>query len=391
MTARTLFHKLLTLPLMLMLLGLTQASAEGVIVPNPPQLAAKAWVLLDFDSGRVLADYNPDGRVEPASLTKLMTAYLVFQELAAKRLQLDDLVPISEKAWRQPGSRSFLRVGNRVPLEVLLRGMITQSGNDASVALAEKLAGSEEVFAQLMNETAKKLGMNNSNFLNATGLPDPNHYTTANDLATLARAIVQDYPQYYKWYSEKEFVWNDIRQPNRNRLLWQDESVDGMKTGHTESAGYCLVASAKRGDMRLISVILGADSDKARTQESQKLLNYGFRFYETHKLYDPQKSLSKVRVWQGELDEVSVGSAQSVYLTIPRGQYEQLKPVIEFAPHVVAPLAKGQEVGTLKVTLGDEVLAKMPLVTQQEVPAGGFFKRAIDQARLAIQTLMGNK
>jgi len=371
--------------------GTRLAFADTVVVPDPPQLAAKAWVLVDFDSGRILAEHNANNQVEPASLTKIMTGYIVFRELAANRLKMDELATISKTAWQQPGSRSFVNVGAQLPIDTLVRGMIIQSGNDSSVALAEKVAGSVEVFAQLMNDHAQKLGMTGTHFVNPTGLPDPAHYTTANDMVKVASAVIRNFPDYYKIYSQKEFVWNNIKQPNRNRLLWQDESVDGMKTGHTESAGYCLVASAKRGDMRLITVILGADSEKARAQETQKLLNYGFRFYETHKLYQANQELQKIHVWQGEKNDLAIGTADATYLTIPRSQYDNLKPVIEFQSEIIAPVSKGQTIGTLKVTLADKELAKIPLIALEDIPQGGFFKRAIDQAKLAIERISNNK
>jgi D-alanyl-D-alanine carboxypeptidase (penicillin-binding protein 5/6) len=375
----------------LILSSCSLAFADSIAVPDPPQLAAKAWVLVDFDSGRVLAEHNANEQVEPASLTKIMTGYIVFRELAANRLKMDELATISKNAWQQPGSRSFVNVGAQLPIDTLVHGMIIQSGNDSSVALAEKVAGSVEVFSQQMNEHAQKLGMTGTHFVNPTGLPDPAHYTTANDMVKVASAVIRNFPEYYKIYSQKEFVWNNIKQANRNRLLWQDESVDGMKTGHTESAGYCLVASAKRGDMRLISVILGTDSEKARAQESQKLLNYGFRFYETHKLYQANQELQKIHVWQGEKDDLAIGTADATYLTIPRGQYDNLKPVIEFQSEMIAPVSKGQTIGTLKVTLADKELAKIPLIALEDVAQGGFFKRAIDQAKLAIERMISNK
>jgi D-alanyl-D-alanine carboxypeptidase (penicillin-binding protein 5/6) len=375
----------------LLVTSYTLAYAEPMVVPDPPQLAAKAWVMIDFDSGRILAEHNADERVEPASLTKIMTSYVIFHEMTAKRLSMDDTVTISKNAWQQPGSRSFVNVGSQLPVSVLVHGMIIQSGNDSSVALAEKVAGSTEVFAELMNERAKQLGMNSTHFANPTGLPDPNHYTTANDMAKVATAVIREFPEDYKLYSQKEFVWNNIRQPNRNRLLWQDESVDGMKTGHTESAGYCLVASAKRGDMRLITVILGTETEKARAQESQKLLNYGFRFYETHELYHANQELQKIHVWQGEHNDVAIGTKDAAYLTIPRGQYDSLKPVIEFQSEVIAPITKGQTIGTLKVTLADKELANIPLIALEDVAQGGFFKRAIDQAKLTFEHLSSKK
>lgn len=365
-----------------------QSLADSIVIPDPPQLAAKAWVLMDFDSGRVLAEHNSNAQVEPASLTKIMTSYIVFRELTAKRMSMDDMVTISKEAWQQPGSRSFMNVGSQVPVSTLVNGMIIQSGNDSSVALAEKVAGSSQVFAQLMNEHAQRLGMKNTHFVNPTGLPDPAHYTTAQDMATIAAAVIREYPDYYKIYAQKEFTWNNIRQQNRNRLLWQDESVDGMKTGHTESAGYCLVASAKRNNMRLISVILGTDSEKTRTRETQKLLNYGFRFYETHQLYQEGQSLQTISVWQGAQNEVSVGTSSGLALTIPRGQYDKLKPSIEFQSELIAPISKGQVIGTLKVMLNEQVVGQMPLVALEDVAEGGFIKRAMDQTKLLFKQMM---
>lgn len=357
---------------------------DAMIVPDPPQLAAKAWILIDFDSGKVLAEHNSEERVEPASLTKIMTSYIVAQELANKRLSPTDTVTISSNAWKQEGSRSFINVGSQIPVDVLIHGMIIQSGNDAATALAEKVAGSSEVFAQLMNEHAKRLGMLHTHFVNPTGLPDPEHYTTAADMAKVAMAEIREFPEQYKIYAQKSYEWNGITQQNRNRLLWQDDSVDGMKTGHTNSAGYCLVASAKRGETRLVTVLLGAESEKARIQETQKLLNYGFRFYETHKLYDAEQNLQQAKVWLGDQNEVALGTQQALYLTIPRGQYDQLKPVIEYTPNLTAPIQKGQTIGTLKVMLNEQEIANAPLIALNDVAEGGFFKRALDQAKLLI-------
>jgi D-alanyl-D-alanine carboxypeptidase (penicillin-binding protein 5/6) len=385
-STKFIFH-LLTVVSMLIGSMNTSAASDNIVVPDPPQIAAKAWILVDYNSGRVLAEHDSTMRVEPASLTKIMSSYIISRELAAKRLHMDDLVTISPEAWKQPGSRSFINVGSKISVDTLVHGMIIQSGNDATVALAEKVAGSSEVFTELMNEHAQRLGMTHTHFANPTGLPDPEHYTTAEDIVKVATAEIRDFPEYYKIYSQKEFVWNNIKQSNRNRLLWEDESVDGMKTGHTESAGFCLVASAKRGEMRLLSVLLGAETEKARIIETQKLLNYGFRFYETHKLYDANKELQKIHVWQGATDSLAIGTKDDFYLTIPRGQYDHLKPVIEFQPEIIAPVTKGQTVGTLKVTLADKEINAIPLIALEDIPAGGFFSRVIDQAKLAIQHL----
>lgn len=358
------------------------------IVPAPPTIAAKAYLLIDFDSGAVLAARDPDKRVEPASLTKMMTSYIVAHELDAGKIHLDDKVTISEKAWKMPGSKMFIEVGKKVPVRDLLKGMIVQSGNDATVALAEYVAGSEEVFAQLMNQYAQKLGMTHTHFVNATGLPDPNHYTTARDLAILARALIRDFPNHYDWYKEKVFTYNGITQYNRNKLLWQDPSVDGIKTGHTQSAGYCLVASAKRDGMRLISVVLGTDSDRKRISESRKLLNYGFRFYETHPLYKANQRLTDHKVWEGATDTVAIGTPEDVYITIPRGEYKNVQPMMEIPRELHAPIQKGQQLGTLKVMLHDKVLVEKPLIALNDVQEGGFFKKLMDQVKLLFAQMM---
>ncbi|MEL7297665.1 MAG: D-alanyl-D-alanine carboxypeptidase family protein, partial [Pseudomonadota bacterium] len=287
-------------------------SAAGLPIPAPPALNASSYIVLDADSGRVVAAMAPDLQVEPASLTKLMTAYVVFQALAAEQIALTDLVPISNKAYRTGGSRMFLEQGSRVSVEDLLQGMIVQSGNDASVALAEYVAGTEDVFANLMNTFAAELDMLSTNFQNATGLPGDQHYSTARDMATLAHAIITEFPQYYAWYKQKSFTWGDIKQDNRNKLLWQDSSVDGMKTGYTEAAGYCLVSSAVRNEMRLISAVMGTASAKARIDASQSLLNYGFRFYETRELYAANQEIDTMRVWKGEQDLAGLGVAAPV-------------------------------------------------------------------------------
>jgi D-alanyl-D-alanine carboxypeptidase (penicillin-binding protein 5/6) len=367
------------LSLLLLLPGLVLATPP---VPDPPRVAAKSWLLMDFNSGRVLAEHAADERVEPASLTKLMTAYVVYQELKAGRIHLDDPVTISDKAWRAPGSRMFIEVGSTVSVEDLLKGMIIQSGNDASIALAEHVAGSEEVFVNLMNENARRLGMTGTHFVNCTGLPDPEHYTTAQDLARIAMAEVREFPEYFKWDSTKEFTYNGIRQYNRNKLLWQDESVDGMKTGHTESAGYCLVATAKRNGMRLFSVVLGTDSEDARARESRALLNYGFRFFETHRLYGAGDTLNKVRVWKGEEDELAVGPKHDLYVTIPQGQYQQLKAEMTVNTGLTAPIEKGAAVGHIDITLAGEPLVQVPLTALSDIPEGGFVTRAIDSMLL---------
>ncbi len=366
------------------------SAPDVTIVPAPPSIAAKAYLLMDYDSGAVLAEKDADKRVEPASLTKMMTSYIVAHELDAGKIHLDDKVLISKKAWKMPGSKMFIEVGKKVPVRDLIKGMIVQSGNDATVALAEYIAGSEDVFVQLMNQWAKKLGMTHTHFANSTGLPDPEHYTTARDLTKLARALIHDFPDHYAWYKEKVFTYNGIRQYNRNKLLWQDPSVDGIKTGHTQSAGYCLVASAKRDGMRLISVVLGTDSASRRVSESQKLLNYGFRFFETHRLYKANQRLSDQKVWEGKRDILPVGLTEDLYITIPRGEYKNVQPMMAIEKELKAPIHKGQQVGTLKVMLHDRVLAEKPLVALADVERGGFFKRLMDQAKLAFAHLLGD-
>ncbi|QCU89685.1 D-alanyl-D-alanine carboxypeptidase family protein [Thiomicrorhabdus sediminis] len=358
------------------------------VIPSAPNVAANAYLVIDFNSGHIIAEKRSDERVEPASLTKIMTGYVVINELTNGNMSLDDMVTISKKAWKTPGSKMFIEVGKQVSVRDLMKGMVIQSGNDASVALAEHIAGSEEVFAQLMNKYAQNLGMTGTNYVNATGLPHPDHYTTAQDLAILTKALITKFPDEYKWYSEKKFTFNNITQYNRNKLLWQDPTVDGLKTGHTESAGYCLVSSAKREDMRLISVVLGTDSAKMRIRESQKLLNYGFRFFETHNLYKAQARLNDVKVWEGNRDLVGVGLAQDLFITIPRGQYKNITIESTINPEIKAPLAAGQELGSLEVTLGDKVISQQTLVALDSIEEGSFFKKLVDQFKLFINSFI---
>jgi D-alanyl-D-alanine carboxypeptidase (penicillin-binding protein 5/6) len=354
------------------------AAAPEIPIPAPPELAAKGYLLIDYNSGAVLAESNADERLEPASLTKILTGYVVSRELARGNLALEDKVLISEKAWRTGGSKMFVEVGAQVSLEDLLKGMIIQSGNDASVALAEHIAGSEETFAALMNTHAKRLGMTHSHFVNATGLPDPEHYTTARDIALVTAATIREFPDHYPWYAQKEFVFNNIKQHNRNRLLWRDDSVDGVKTGHTESAGFCLVASAKRDDMRLISVVLGAKGEEARAQASLALLNYGFRFYESHKLYPGGEPVETLRVWMGDIEDLPVGPAEDVYVTIPRGKYAKLAAQLEKNPDISAPIAKGDTVGAISISLEGKEIRRVPLTALQDVAEGGWLQKAKD-------------
>jgi D-alanyl-D-alanine carboxypeptidase (penicillin-binding protein 5/6) len=362
------------------------SSVFAVITPNPtaPTVVAKSYILQDFASGRIIAEQNSDQRLPPASITKLMTAYVVSHELALGNITLADDVLISEKAWRMVGSRSFIEVNTKVPVEVLLRGMIIQSGNDAAVALAEHIAGSEEVFAQMMNQYAQQLGMNDTNYRNSTGLPDPDHYTTARDIATLSAAIIREFPDHYKWYAEKEYTYNDITQHNRNKLLWRDSTVDGLKTGHTEEAGYCLAASAVRDDMRLITVVLGTRSENARAQETQKLLNYGFRFFETHQLYQPAQNITETKVWKGAAKQLSLGAAAPVSVTVPRGRYKELVATTNIQQPIVAPVQKGAVLGEVEIRLGDELIAKENLVAINGVEQGSWFRRLLDSILMLI-------
>ena len=358
---------------------------HAAIVPAPPKINASSYLVVDFDSGRFLVEENIDQRVEPASLTKMMTVYIVSSELAEGNIALSDMVMVSEEAWRMTGSRMFIEVDKQVSVEDLLKGVIIQSGNDASVALAEHISGSEEVFAQVMNQYAEQLGMTATHFMNSTGLPHPEHYTTARDMAILARAVIADHPEIYAWHSIKEFTFNGIKQHNRNQLLWRDSSVDGIKTGHTDNAGYCLVASAKREDMRLISVVMGTEGSKARTRATQSLFNFSFRFYETHKLYAAGEVINSTRVWKGDRENFDIGLEQDLYVTISRGKYKNLDAKIEISPTIVAPVAQSQDMGTLNVTLDSEKVATRPLVALQAVSEGSFFNRIKDDIRLLFE------
>jgi D-alanyl-D-alanine carboxypeptidase (penicillin-binding protein 5/6) len=358
------------------------AAAITSAVPPAPAVEAKSWILMDQATGRRLAGQNEDLRVEPASVTKVMTAYVAFRALAEGRLRLQEPITISEKAWRAEGSRTFLQVGDKVPAEVLLQGMIVQSGNDAAIALAERLAGSEDVFAQLMTQQAKALGMKNSSFANATGLPDPALYTTARDIAILARALIREFPQYYRWYSQKEFVWNNIRQGNRNGLLYQDPTVDGIKTGHTDSAGYCLVSSAERNGTRMISAVFGTESPKIREQASAGILNYGFAFYETVTLRKAGEMVLQPRVYKGTEQYVSIAPQGNVAVTVVRGGAAKLRVSTNLSEPLVAPLKAGQQVGELRVQDGDAVIRRIPLIVSKDLPAGGVWARVRDTAAM---------
>ncbi|WP_447745424.1 D-alanyl-D-alanine carboxypeptidase family protein [Pseudomonas nicosulfuronedens] len=367
---------------LLVLFSAPVASWAAEVVPAAPQLAAKAWVLMDGASGNILVENAGDERLPPASLTKLMTAYIATQEIEGGRIAESDLVTVSEHAWRTGGSRMFLKLGSQVSVSDLLHGIIIQSGNDASVALAEHIAGSEDAFADMMNTTAQKLGMSNSHFMDATGLPNPDHYSSAKDMATLARAIIYGEPKHYAIYAQKEFFWNNIKQPNRNLLLWRDKTVDGLKTGHTDEAGYCLVASAVRDGQRMISVVFGTNSEQARAAETQKLLTYGFRFFETQTFYKKGAELTKAMVWKGSEHEVKAGLAEDLTMTVPRGQLKQLQANMVVEPNLMAPIQQGQVIGKVEVKLNDKVVRTADLVALNTVEEGGFFRRFWDSIRL---------
>jgi len=360
------------------------AASESLPVPPPPSITASAWVLMDAASGNVLAGENYDQRLEPASITKVMTSYVIAAEMAAGKVKGDDPVMMTENAWRvggagTDGSYSGFEVNKTAPLLEMEKGMVVQSGNDAAIALAEHVAGSTDAFAALMNQYAQRIGLKNTHWVNPTGLSAPEHYSTAHDLALLGRALVHDYPVAYSYNKIKEFTVGPITQPNRNLLLWRDPSVDGIKTGHHSGAGYCLMASAKRGDQRLISVVMGSSSENQRAVDSQALLNWGFRFFETHKLYDAGKSIAKQKVWKGASDEVQLGVAEPMLVTVQRGKYDQLKPTMDVPKQLVAPIAKGQKIGSIKVTLDGKVVSERPLVALNAVEQGGFFKRLWDE------------
>ncbi len=373
---------LIALLLALMVFNHAQAA---VPIPAPPTIAAGGHLLIDFNSGRILAEKNAGERLEPASLTKIMTAYAVLRELKEGNISLDEQVLVSKKAWRTPGSRMFIEVNKKVSVEKLLKGMVIQSGNDASVALAEHVAGSEKTFANLMNKHARRLEMDNTHFVNSTGLPAEEHYTTAQDIAKVTAATIREFPEYYKWYAEKEYTFNKIKQHNRNKLLWRDNAVDGVKTGHTDAAGYCLVASAQHDSMRLISVVMGTKSEDARAKESQALLNYGFRFFETHRLYSAGEKLTQIRVWKGDKERVGLGITQDLYITIPRRQYEKLKAGMSISPKIMAPIQQGQSLGSVNIALEGETIAEVPLVALNRVAEGSLWQQAKDTALLWLE------
>ena len=358
------------------------AEAPATPIPAPPDLKARSFILLDHDSGRVLAALDPDSRQEPASLTKLMSAYVVFKALEEDRIKLDDMVTISEYAWKQEGSRMFVEVGKQVPVEDLILGMIVQSGNDATVALAEHVAGTEPAFVQMMNAYAAQLGMRGSHFTNSPGMPGPEHYITARDVAVLSSALIRDFPQYYRWYSQKEYTWNGITQQNRNGLLWRDSTVDGVKTGHTESAGYCLVTSAHREGMRLVAAVLGTDSMRAREDANAALLNYGFNFFETRRVYGAGQPLTSVRVWKGTQPEVGLVLGKDLYVTGQRGRMGSVQAEFELPERVIAPLSKATSIGKARIVVDGATVASHDVYPADDVPAGGLFRRAVDSVRL---------
>ena len=353
--------------------------------PTAPAVEARAWLLLDFNSGQVLASHNASERFEPASLTKLMTAYLTFGALKQKSLKPDQVIPVSTRAWKSEGSRMFIEPNKPVIVEDLLRGMIIQSGNDASVALAEAIGGSEDVFAQMMNREAKRLGLANTNFTNATGLPNPQLYSSAQDLSQLVVALIRDFPEHYALYSQKEFRYNNITQANRNRLLWLDPTVDGVKTGFTDNAGYCLITSARRGERRLVSVVLGTASESARATESQKLLNWGFQFFDSVKLYARNQSVTQLRVWKGSSDMIKAGFTSDLYLALPKGQSDKIKASVESLQPLLAPVTPGQRVATLKLEIDGKPYRELPVVALEAVPVAGIFGRTWDSLRLLFK------
>lgn len=366
--------------------GTSLAEAKAVnLVPAAPKVKAHAYLLMDFNSKRVLVSQNANKRVEPASLTKIMTVYVTLYELSKSNIKLEDQVKISEKAWRMKGSRMFIEVNSWVSVKELLNGVIIQSGNDASVALAEHIAGSESAFADLMNQHAINLGMQNTHFVNSTGWPNKNHYTTASDLALLTHALIRDFKEHYALFKIKHYTYNGIKQPNRNRLLWTDDRVDGVKTGHTESAGYCLVSSAKQKDMRLISVVTGTNNETARESSSRKLLSYGFRFYETFLFNKAHTALTTQRVWKGDKEELNLGLTEDLYISAPKGSRAKIKAHMKLDAMITAPVAKGQKFGSVNVMLGEELLTTRPLVSLTPVKEGGLFSTLIDNIILMFK------
>ena len=360
-----------------------------LITPAPPSINAKAYILIDSDSGKIIAEKNSAQRMPPASLTKMMTLYVVSRALKSGQIHLTDMVRISQTAWKTGGSRMFIKEGQEVSIEDLLKGIIVDSGNDACVALAEHIGASESGFADLMNQQAKSLGMNDSNFTDSTGLPNPMHYTTAKDLAILGRALIQDFPEYYHWYKQKWFTYNNIRQPNRNRLLWRDNQVDGIKTGHTDEAGFCLVASAMHNSMRLLSVVLNAPSDTVRADDSQRLLNYGFRFFETHKLFQSKQTITETTLYKGQKSTIRLGSVRECFVTVPSGQYQRISVVTHIPKNIQAPIQEGQSLGELQVQFDGKTLDTQPLYALETIEKGGYYTRAKDAIRILYHNWFG--
>ncbi|CDZ78347.1 D-alanyl-D-alanine carboxypeptidase DacA precursor [Legionella massiliensis] len=364
----------------------TPVSAKPLITPSPPALNAKAYILIDVNSGKIIAEKSSEEKLPPASLTKMMTLYVISNALHNEQIHLADNVHISRDAWKTGGSRMFVKEGQQVPIEDLLKGIIVDSGNDACVAMAEHLGGSEPGFAEIMNQQAQELGMKSSHFTDSTGLPDPNHYTTAKDLAILGRALINNYPEYYHWYKQKWFTFNGIRQPNRNRLLWRDSQVDGVKTGHTNEAGFCLVSSAKRENMRLLAVVLGSPSESSRADDSERLLNYGFRFFETHELYKAGQAITEIPIYKGEADKLSIGMRDAQYITIPSGQYQRLSINTKVPKDLQAPIAKGDKIGELVIQFDNNIIGSYPVYALQDVPQGGIYTRMKDSIRLWVSS-----
>lgn len=372
-------------------LGASPMAYGALTTPPPPTIEAAAYILVDYNSHKVLASKDPDQRIDPASLTKMMTVYAIDHELKQGRLKLEEEVPISPSAWKTEGSRMFAEVGKKIPVHALLKGIIIQSGNDASVALAEYVAGTESAFADIMNQYAKQLGMQNTHFTNATGIPDPDHYTTAHDMALLARALIRDFPETYKTYSEKWFTFNGIKQPNRNRLLWREPYIDGIKTGHSSTAGYCLAASGQKDNMRLISIIAGAPSEAARTDQTLQLLRYGFRFFETHAPFQAEAPIYQTRIWMGAQKKLPLGVEKPLYVTIPQGQYANLSAKMVVDKHIDAPIKQGTSYGKVVVILENEPIAEAPLVALESIPKGTFWARCADYVSLGLHKILPSR
>ncbi len=368
----------------------TPINNNPLITPTPPALNSKAYILIDVNSGKIIAEKNSDEKLPPASLTKMMTLYVISSALRNEQIHLADPVRITQDAWKSGGSRMFVKEGQQVSIEDLFKGIIVDSGNDACVAMAEHLGGSEVGFTDIMNQQAKNLGMTSSHFTDSTGLPDKDHYTTAKDLAVLGRALIEDFPQYYHWYKQKWFTFNGIRQPNRNRLLWRDSQVDGLKTGHTNDAGFCLVSSAKHDSMRLLAVVLGSPTETARADDSERLLNYGFRFFETHELYKAGTVITELPLYKGTTNKINVGLSETQYVTIPSGQYQRLSITTKVPKYVEAPLEKGDKIGELVIKFDNNIIANQPLYALQSAPQGGIYSRMKDSVSLMFKRWFGS-